>query len=182
MTATSLIQEIDTPTQARVFELTDDAYFKDSFQCQIDYQGESAFDLYKVMVETMPSWVNKLMALRNKIVKQLGLKNLGQMADFDVSKPESEYQVGDALGIFRIYSISRDELIVEDKDKHLNVRLSFYVEPEREANKAKLIATSVVHIHNNLGRVYMTFVGPVHKRIVPTSMKKIVKYQQQKYS
>jgi len=34
-------------------------------------------------------------------------------------------------------------------------------------NKESVAATTVVHIHNLLGRVYMLFVVPIHKLVVP---------------
>lgn len=58
-----------------------------------------------------------------------------------------------------------NEVILEDKDKHLNVRLSVYLESENEVQKVSI--TTVVHVNNRLGKAYMLFVGPVHKLIVP---------------
>lgn len=94
------------------------------------------------------------------------------MADLDENKPISEYRVGDQVGIFSIVSLSDNELLVEDCDKHLNVRLSFLIVPDGDT--MTLHATTVVDVKNTFGKVYMFFVAPVHKLIVPTSLKTLV--------
>ncbi len=159
------------PDNADIRSHLEDAYFADSFHTDIQYHGQSAMDVYIDLMQATPKWVTTLMALRNKIVGLFGLKNLGSMTEIDRTKSAADYQVGDKVGIFSLYSKSASEVIVEDRDKHLNVKLSFTIEPN--GNKAKVHATSVVHVNNRLGRVYMFFVGPVHKIIVPNSLKQL---------
>ncbi|KDM93530.1 DUF2867 domain-containing protein [Photobacterium galatheae] len=159
------------PSQSGIHSLSKDAYFFDSYSTTIPYRNQSALDVYFVLVKETPSWVNRLMALRNQIVSYLGLKNLGHMADIDVHKPSTAYQVGDKVGIFSIYAVSHQEIILEDRDKHLDVRVSFFVEPDGET--ATVHASTVVQVKNWLGKLYMFFVAPVHKVIVPTSLKKL---------
>ncbi|WP_116899498.1 DUF2867 domain-containing protein, partial [Vibrio parahaemolyticus] len=38
-------------------------------------------------------------------------------------------------------------------------------------DKITVHVTTVVHVHNMFGKVYMFFVAPVHKLIVPSSLK-----------
>ncbi|NOH95987.1 DUF2867 domain-containing protein [Vibrio sp. 99-70-13A1] len=159
------------PDNADIRTHLEDAYFADSFYTDIQYQGQSAMDVYMDLMKATPKWVSVLMALRNKVVGLFGLKNLGNLTDVDTTKLAADYQVGDKIGIFSLYSKSETEVIVEDRDNHLNVKLSFKIEPN--GNTAKVHATSVVHVKNKLGRVYMFFVGPVHKIIVPSSLKQL---------
>ncbi|MCW8334141.1 DUF2867 domain-containing protein [Vibrio sp. SCSIO 43135] len=159
------------PPQSVLATYTHDAYFFDSFSRDVRYSNESALDVYFMLVQQTPSWVNRLMALRNHIVGYFGLKNLGKMADIDFNKPHQDYRVGDRLGIFTIYSISEKEIVLEDRDKHLDVKVSFYLEPD--GDRAKVHASTVVHVHNMLGKVYMLFVAPMHKIIVPSSMNQL---------
>ncbi|MGB0867376.1 MAG: DUF2867 domain-containing protein, partial [Granulosicoccaceae bacterium] len=85
------------------------------------------------------------------------------------NRPIDEYQVGDRVGIFSIHSISEKEVILEDKDKHLHAKVSVLVQPYGE--QALVQASTVVHTNNTLGKVYMFFVTPVHKLIVPASLR-----------
>ncbi|WP_342029478.1 DUF2867 domain-containing protein [Vibrio sp. S9_S30] len=121
------------------------------------------------LMSQSPQWVNTLMDLRNRIVSVFGLKNLGRMRDLQSNKEAADYRVGDRVGIFTLHSINQQEVILEDDDKHLNVKVSFYLEAQRD--NIQVHATTVVHVYNNLGRVYMLFVTPVHKIIVPSSLK-----------
>ena len=109
------------------------------------------------------------MACRNNIVATLGLKHLRHLGGFDVKKPVNEYQVGDRVGIFTLLFLSDDEIILGDSDKHLDVKVSVH----KGNNESGLVSIStVVHVHNFLGKLYMLFVKPMHQLIVPSSIKR----------
>lgn len=65
-------------------------------------------------------------------------------------------------------SISDDEIILGDSDKHLDVKVS--VCKIAQDGRQSVAVTTVVHIHNLLGRIYMLFVAHVHRLIVPASL------------
>ncbi len=163
---------MDLPSHSNIHPYLQGAYFADTHNIELPYNGESALEVYFTMVNKTPRWVNALMDLRNRIVSKLWLKHLGRMADLDENKPIGDYRVGDQVGIFSIVSLSDNELLVEDCDKHLNVRLSFLIVPDGDT--MTLHATTVVDVKNTFGKVYMFFVAPVHKLIVPTSLKTLV--------
>jgi len=162
---------IELPSETDIHPYLPQAYFADSFSIELPYQGESALEIYFKMVNRTPKWVNFLMDLRNRIVSKLGLKHLGRLSDVHENKPIEEYKVGDQVGIFSIVSLRHNEVLVEDRDKHLDVRLSFLLVPN--GNTATLHATTVVHVKNRFGKIYMFFVAPVHKVIVPNSLKQL---------
>lgn len=101
----------------------------------------------------------------------LGLKNLGHLGEVEQSKSATDYQVGDRLGIFSVLFLSDKEVIMGESDKHLDVKLSVYKGDENKPNT--VFVTTVVHIHNALGRLYMSFVTPLHKLIAPAMLRKI---------
>ena len=68
-------------------------------------------------------------------------------------------------------SSTENEVVLEDHDKHLEVRVSLLVEPEGET--AIVYANTVVHVNNVFGKIYMFFVTPFHKIIVPSSLKSL---------
>ncbi|EEX94872.1 hypothetical protein VIOR3934_05244 [Vibrio orientalis CIP 102891 = ATCC 33934] len=163
---------MELPANADIHPYLPQSYFADSHSIELSYRGESALEIYFEMVSRTPKWVNFLMDLRNRIVSKLGLKHLGRMADLDQNKPVEDYKVGDQVGIFSIVSLRHNEVVVEDCDKHLNVRLSFLLVPN--GNQVTLHATTVVHVKNTFGKVYMFFVAPVHKVIVPKSLNSLI--------
>lgn len=162
---------MNIPENTMLQDSLESAYFVDSFSTKIRYDGQTALDVYFVIAKNTPSWVARLMALRNLIVSKLGLKYLGQMDEFDHSKVSGDFKPGDTIGIFKIAANSKHEVVLEDRDKHLDVRVSFLVEPD--GKYAIVHATTVVHVNNLFGKVYMFFVAPIHKIIVPCSLKQL---------
>jgi len=118
--------------------------------------------------QATPSWVNHLMSVRNRVVAQLGLKDLGHLSGFNPDKPLGEYQPGDRIGIFTLLENQAEEVVLGDADKHLDVALSVHLGRDPECDRVVLTVSTVVHIHNLLGRLYMLPVAPVHKLIVPS--------------
>ncbi len=141
----------------------------DSFSTEVAYSNQTAFDIYSQVTSQLPDWFNYLMKLRNQIVSRLGLKNLGKMTDFDSTLDPKSYQKGDRIGIFTVYEHTEHELLLGDSDKHLDVKVSFKIEPR--GDRAVVRASTVVHVKNALGKVYLLFVTPVHKLIVPVSLR-----------
>lgn len=80
----------------------------------------------------------------------------------------SHYQVGDRFGLFTVFAITPDEAIIGVDDRHLDVRISL-CRTHVEGQVCAAVST-VVHIHNTLGRVYMAVVGPAHRIIAPATL------------
>ncbi|SDF51775.1 MULTISPECIES: DUF2867 domain-containing protein [unclassified Duganella] len=154
------------PQQTEISQHLRGADFHDCYTTDLAPTPLSALELYLRVAATTPGWVNAAMALRNRIVQLVGLKNLGLLSDIDPAKPASAYQVGDRVGIFTINYLSEQEVILGDSDKHLNVSLSVCKLP------GKVAISTVVHTRNALGRLYMLFVAPAHRRIVPATLRK----------
>ncbi|PKF50783.1 DUF2867 domain-containing protein [Enterovibrio nigricans] len=159
------------PAFTELNSYSDDASFADNHSQVIAYSGESAMDIYLKVMANTPAWISNLMKLRNTLVSKIGLKHLGNFDDFSPPKTADEYHVGDQVGIFQMIYKSQTEVIMEDRDKHLDVKLSFHIQPN--GSEVTVTASTVVHVKNTLGRVYMLFVGPVHKLIVPASLKRL---------
>lgn len=116
-----------------------------------------------------PAWVDFLMGVRNRVVGLFGLKDLGALSHMAPDKPPEAYQVGDRVGIFTLRYLSADEVILGDSDKHLDVLVSVCKRPRGDTTL--LVVSTVVHVHNRLGRLYMLLVGPAHKVIAPATLR-----------
>lgn len=143
------------------------AYFHDCYQVQAPESDASALEFYLHVVRQTPGWVNRLMALRNRLVGLAGLKNLGHLGALRAEKPASDYRVGDRVGIFSLLYLAEDEVLLGDSDKHLDVVLSVCKAPQGAVS-----VSTVVHVHNWLGRLYMLPVTPLHKIIVKAMLKR----------
>jgi hypothetical protein len=165
------IQTQSIPPASEIAEFAKTASFADCYTAPNPWPERSAIDLFIQTVGNTPAWVNALMHLRNRIVSLLGLKNLGTL---DEVKPGHTYRPGDRVGIFTLIYSSEAEVILGDLDKHLEVRLS--VLKMQSSNGAEQLAVSTaVHEHNALGKIYMFFVGPIHKIIVPAVLRRGLK-------
>ncbi len=126
---------------------------------QMDMQS-----LASVLLGSQPGWARKLMVLRDAIVARFGIKTARQM----------EAKPGKRIGIFRIYAVSDDEIIVGEDDSHLDFRLS--VLRHRDTGRhGSVTMSSVVHCHNWVGRAYILLIRPFHKLIVRRSLARAVK-------
>lgn len=161
------------PEDADISKMLEGAYFKDCFIGYIDDPNQTAMDVWLDLMKKTPQWVNALMSLRNRMVSFVGLKNLGTFGNVVLAKHGDDYLEGDRVGIFSVYLNKKYEVILEDKDKHLDVKVSLYLEPE--GSRFKVHITTVVHVKNHLGKFYMLFVAPMHKLIVPSSLSHLEK-------
>ena len=162
---------IEIPYGSRIHEYIHDASFYDAYEVPLHGGEKTAMQIYLDVFSRTPAWVSRLMDIRNRIVELFGLKNLGAMGAIDPGKSASSYKTGDRAGIFSLQSLSEDEVIFAETDTHLDVKVSVYKYQKAEVNYA--VVTTVVHIHNLLGRIYMLFVAPVHKLIAPAMLAKI---------
>ncbi len=151
------------------------AYFHDSYQALLPAQaaGSSALELSLQTFLKTPRWIDFLMRLRNRVVGLVGLKNLGSFNHLDPGKPASAYRVGDRVGIFSLRYLTDNEVILADSDKHLDVQVSVCKLMRDEAVRVNI--STVVHVHNRLGKLYMFFVAPAHKVIAPATLRGLLR-------
>jgi len=156
------------PPDSQIFTQLAGAYYSDAYSYK-EPSDKTAMAIWLSHVATIPNWVNALMSARNNIVSRLGLKHLGHIGDIDTHKAASDYQIGDRVGIFKVKMISDQEVILIDSDKHLDVQISIYKAAD---GSQRVSASSVVHVHNFLGKTYMRLITPFHKLIVPATIKR----------
>jgi hypothetical protein len=146
------------------------ANFHDAWCVDNPYPDRPALVLWMQTMGRTPRWIDAAMHARNAIVKRVGLKDLGGgLSNIDRDRPLQDYRVGDRVGIFTLLSLSDDEVVMGDDDKHLDVQVSLL----KQDGGRKAVVSTVVHIHNALGRVYMFFVAPAHRIIAPTVLSRI---------
>ncbi len=147
ITKTKVIMRSQFPSKSLLANLAFDSYFCDSFErFDCDIQDQSAIGLY---------------------FRMHGFK-IEKMQD--PNKPAIEtYKVGDTLKPFTISHNTLDEIALEMKDKHMDVRISLLRVPETNS----VIATSVVHVHSAFGKVKMFLIEPVHSILAPLVLKNL---------
>jgi hypothetical protein len=150
------------------------AYFCDCWAIPAADAGLDALSQFLRVAQTTPAWIDALMQMRNRVVSVLGLKDLGAVSHTDPSKPSTAYRPGDRIGIFTLISASPTEALLGDQDKHLDVVVSIHTATQaHDAGSALVTVTTVVHVHNWLGKLYMVPVRPAHRVIVKTLVRAI---------
>jgi hypothetical protein len=149
------------------------AYFYDCYTVELPPDERSPLELYLSVVSRTPRWIDFLMNVRNKIVAQFGLKDMGALSRIDQHKPALAYRIGDQAGIFKLLELHEDEVILGETDNHLDVKIS--IARQNKPGGTAVSVSTVVHVHNTMGRIYMFFVIPAHRIIAPATILKITR-------
>lgn len=166
------VHETAIPGDLKIADYIEDSYFADAWSVIAAEPDLTALGQFIKAMRATPWWVDVFMKLRNILVQLVGLKNLGGLAEVSPDKTETNYKVGDRVGIFTLYEITPDEVLFGDNDRHLRVTLSVGRERQSDGQTAVTV-TTVVHVHNLLGKIYMLPVTPMHKLIAPAVAKSI---------
>jgi Protein of unknown function (DUF2867) len=159
--------ETEVPTNSRAATLIEGASFYDAWRISSTQFDKAALEHFLVAAQRTPQWINAAMSARNKIVQLFGLKNLGTLSQVDSTRTWDLYHPGDRVGIFTLFENSFDEVLLGDRDKHLNVVLSVHRKPLSDGQTVEVTLTTIVHVKNLLGRLYMLPVTPAHRIIAP---------------
>jgi Protein of unknown function (DUF2867) len=160
-------REAEVPLNSRAAELLEGASFCDAWQVNSGRVDRSALEHFLAAAEKTPRWVNTAMGARNRVVQLFGLKNLGALDNLERTREPRTYKPGDRVGIFTLFENSFDEVLLGDRDKHLNVVLSVHRKLLPGGTAVEVTLTTVVHVKNLLGRLYMLPVTPAHRIIAP---------------
>jgi hypothetical protein len=164
------VREVEVPGNTEIGRHLEGAFFADAWELAPVDAAQSAMDFHLHALAATPRWVDALMGLRNRVVAQFGLKSLGALGAVNRAKPADAYRVGDRVGIFSLRSLAQREVVLEDRDKHLDVKVS--VAMRGTGAETRAVVSTVVHLNNRFGRVYMLFVKPVHRLIVPALLRR----------
>jgi hypothetical protein len=133
------------------------AQFADAFAVAVEDRELDARRAAERMFGRNPSWIGRLIGLRNLLVKPFGLKTSG----------ENEPSNGAVIGLFPVLSETPDRLVAGFDDRHLDFRVIVDV-----AAGEHVTATTLVKTHNLLGRLYLAIVLPFHRVIVRSMLRR----------
>ncbi len=130
----------------------------------------------KLFFTTGPKWIDKLFKFRNKIVKLVGLKTADNISKRQLQLDKFKGEPGEQVGLFKVFQRTDNEIVLGEDDKHLDFRVSLFLEQSSiEPDQKQLTISTLVKFNNKLGKIYFIPVKPFHKKIVPTMLKGIIK-------
>lgn len=116
--------------------------------------------LARAVLGEQAGWVRALMRVRDGVMGLFGVKTSKAIGRAAEARREGH------IGFFPVRGRSERELIVGEDDRHLDFRASVLLRAGADGVGRELVATTVVHCHNRLGRVYLRVIGPFHRVIV----------------
>ena len=159
------------PQDSSLYTNRSEYSYADSYEGIINdkYSKVDIVAVAKAFLKPGPKWVDYLFALRNKIVSLFGLKTPNGSGKQDTYK----FEPGERVGIFRVFSRTDSEIILGEDDKHLNFRVSLFLNTPNTNQAAKGVTVTTIVVFNSwFGRLYFLPVKSFHKFIVRTSLKK----------
>ncbi|WP_338525119.1 DUF2867 domain-containing protein [Pseudomonas batumici] len=167
------IRTCPLPIDSAIHQYLPGASFIDSQCVEVDNTERTALRHALNLMSMTPAWIDNLMVLRNRLVQLFGLKDLGHLTRVDLSRDDASYGENDRVGIFTLIANRPDEVVLADKDKHLDVYLTLNRSAATPEGTRTLTLSTVVRTHNLLGKLYMLPVGPFHRMIVPITLRNI---------
>lgn len=149
------------PAESRLAASYASAQLADAFALTLaDDAPDDAMALARAALAHPPRWFRLLLGLRDTAVKPFGLKTSAAMREHLAASGVPH------VDIFRVLESSPQEAIFGEQDRHLDFKLSILIRRPAGATHREVVATTVVHCHNALGRSYLTLIRPGHVLVV----------------
>lgn len=155
------VRAITPPPESRLALLYADADLADAFAVALPKDaGADVVALARTVMAHPPGYMKPLMRFRDAVMIRFGIKTSTQI--------RSEAMLGPlgAMGTFTVVEILPNEVVMGEKDRHLDFKTSFLIRPGAEGRD--LIWVSAVHCNNAMGRLYLAAITPFHRLLVPS--------------
>jgi hypothetical protein len=156
------VREVPPPAESGVASWFDAADLADAFAVPIDAAdvAKGVDSLARSAFGDPAPWIRLLLGLRDALVAGFGVKTSQEVRRAAIADN------AERIDFFRILARSDRELILGEDDRHLDFRLSLLLRVRPDGSGDELVATTVVHCHNALGRVYLALIARFHRLVV----------------
>jgi hypothetical protein len=156
------VREVPPPAESGVASWFDAADLADAFAVPIDAAdvAKGVDSLARSAFGDPAPWIRLLLGLRDALVAGFGVKTSQEVRRAAIADN------AERIDFFRILARSDRELILGEDDRHLDFRLSVLLRHRPDGSGDELVATTVVHCHNALGRVYLALIARFHRLVV----------------
>lgn len=136
------------------------AYFRDAYSATVTKTDVDVVEIFFSIFGHTPWWMKLALVTRNRIASLCGL-DAPTSAEIMNPDVKSSYRVGEKIGPWPIFSITKTELIAGRDNKHLDFRLSVMKVTNDQVTST--VISTVCTVHNRFGKVYLFFIVPFHK-------------------
>jgi hypothetical protein len=160
----SSVRRVEPPSASLISDWYAHSQLLDSYAVDMPFAPAASMrHLATLALGDPPAWFRTLLAIRDAAMLPLGVKSSRQLREG--GSPEAR------VDFFPILEERENEIILGENDRHLDFRLSLL--RIEAGGGTKIVATTVVHIHNLLGRAYIEAIRPFHYLVVRRSMARL---------
>ena len=160
-------RQVPLPAESRIAVLFPGAQLADAYAVALPPSATRDITaLARAVLGSPAPWARSLMCVRDAVMTSFGVKTSAQIA------AEAQADGTERISFFPLQSRSERELVVGEDDRHLNFRASVLLRPRGDGSGDELVATTVVHCHNALGRIYLLVISPFHRLIVRSNLRR----------
>ncbi|WP_288447217.1 DUF2867 domain-containing protein [uncultured Chryseobacterium sp.] len=169
------IKKTEFPETSALYKGKKDFDYMDSFEGKLTERRSNPdiTEVGKAFFTSGPVWGKKMFAFRNKIAGLFGLKT-GAETGKKPAGNDAQYEVGERIGLFKVFDKTYNEIILGEDDRHLDFRVSLLFDKNKDEEENSLTISTTVKFHNWLGVLYFLPVRPFHKLIVPAMLKNMI--------
>ena len=151
------IHRVAPPASSAIAGWFPHADLVDSYTIDIPAGKSDAPEIARAMLGRSPPWLKTLLAIRDTVMARLGVKTTAQL--------RRGAGASGRIGFFPIVSSTSGEIVLGENDRHLDFRFSLLIE-RGDGALDRVVATTAVHCHNRLGRMYLRVIMPFHHVVV----------------
>ncbi|PYD62522.1 DUF2867 domain-containing protein [Gluconacetobacter entanii] len=166
--AGNTVQLATLPAESSIASAFKDADLVDSFSITPHNDVPYDIDLIARIIFDRPVWwVRGLLAIRDNIVARFGLKTTDEL------RCKARAEGNKSIDFFPVLARNANELVLGENDRHLDFKISILLRMPVNRSDFEVLVTTVVHCHNNLGRLYLALIKPFHVLVVRSSLKRV---------
>jgi Protein of unknown function (DUF2867) len=156
---------VPLPLESGIASLFAGSDLADSFAITLPPAGtRDILTLSRCLFGHPAPWISILLFLRDGGMRLFGVKTSRQL------RSTLRQANQDRIDFFRVHAVTENEVIIGEDDKHLDFRASVLLRRREADSQDELVATTVVHCHNLLGRIYLAVILPFHRLIVRSNL------------
>src|SRR3984893_17545118 len=114
------VVECDVPSGSMLGrELIERPYFRDSYRAPLSRRAIGIVDVFSAIYAHHPQWMKLLLIVRNKVASLAGL-DAPTASEILHVETKDRYVVGEQIGVWPIFSLSEDEVVIGRSNKHMD--------------------------------------------------------------
>ena len=167
-TTSTKARAVPMPHNSLLTPLYAGADLVDAFAIALPVEASDDLEvLARIALEHQAGWIRALLRVRDVVMAPTGVASSRAVGLAGAAK-------GPIIGFLPLLSKSATELILGADDSHLDFRVTVQIRTDA-TNGRELLAGTVVHCHNRLGRGYLAAIAPFHRVIVRANLERAVR-------